>query len=208
MADLGLDEGPVTWWTKDCFVEKVGGMGEGAFAGRGGEGDRVYRRSPSEGAGGTLFDGEDESNFSKLGNRSSKEGSRASSGFEVDADEGTGTGRGDDGFDEEGAKESPNPDEKELDHEAGELAPAPVFDASDAGGHLDDDFAEVAVETGRTGSRRSEKPSKGTEGEMGCGEFERGGLRSFIKEEEEGRKSGVAEDWEKEGLGWNLRDGS
>lgn len=97
-----------------------------------------------------------ESKVSKLGKRSSKEGSFPFSSC-----------RGDDGFTAEaGTNESPNPEENEFDHGAeGELAPADV-DAF-VGGHFDADFPEVAVDTGLAGSRRSENPSKATGGDIG-----------------------------------------
>lgn len=108
-----------------------------------------------------------ESKVSKLGKRSSNEGSFPGSCFAVEADEGMGSG--DDGFDDDGANESPNPEENEFVHEEGELAPAATFADVDAvvGVHFDADLAAVAVEAGWIGSRRSEKPSKGAAGDMG-----------------------------------------
>jgi len=154
-----------------------------------------------------VLDGEGvESKVSKLGKRSSNEGSFPGSCFDADVDEGM--GRGDDGFEDDGANESPNSEENELVHEEGELAPAATFADVDAfvGVHFDADFAEVAVETGWTGSRRSEKPSKAAAGDEGWGDFEIG-AGALREEEGDGRKRGVAEDAEKEGLGWKLRVG-
>jgi hypothetical protein len=220
------DEGPVRWWTNDCvlavFARGVGRLISGdagcTVGGAGwlalcGDTSRVYRRAGWGACGGGLI----ESNVSKLGNRSSNEGDFCGSwGF----DGGRGEGCLDVEAASEGANESPNPDdmvgEKDVPHVVGEgtawdVAVVEEAPPSPSGFQRADtfDFAEAAV---FVGSIMSANPSKGT-GDLDSG----GGLdelevfvgRSFAVElEDDGRKSGVADDCETDVFGWNDRVGS